>query len=109
MLTHLRFPLCSKQLTEYKKQSGMKGCLLACFIAEGRVKAFKVHSFISENIFCKATALRIWNMMPFVTSPSGTMRRKKNKILPLDSELRPREILYFVFLPESADAWAKLS
>lgn len=79
MLAHLRFPLCSKQLTEYKKQSGVKGCMVACFIAEGRVKAFKVHSFISENIFCKATAHRIWNMMPFATSPSGTTRKKKKK------------------------------
>lgn len=60
MLAHLRFPLCRKQLTEYKKQSGVKGCLVACFIAEGRVRPFKVHSFVSENIFCKATTS--WNV-----------------------------------------------
>lgn len=93
MLAHLRFPLCRKQLTEYKKQSGVKGCLVACFIAEGRVKPFKVHSFVNENIFCKATAHRIWNMMPFVNSPSGMMRRKKN--LPLDLELRLQELFCF--------------
>lgn len=100
MLAHLRFPLCRKQLTEYKKQSGVKGCLVACFKAEGRVKPFKVHFFVNENIFCKATAHRIWNMMPFVNSPSGMMRRKK-KNLPLDLELRLQEL--FCFSPRTLE------
>lgn len=97
MLAHLRFPLCSKQLSEYKKQPSVKGCLLACFIAEGRKKAFKLHFFISENIFCNATAIRFWNMMPFVTSLSGTMRRKNEKNPPTGSgiEAARKDFVFF--------------
>lgn len=95
MLAHLRFPLCRKQLTEYKKQSVVKGCLVACFKAEGRVKPFKVHFFVNENIFCKATAHRIWNMMPFVNSPSGMMRRKKKKSPTGSGIAATRTILFF--------------
>lgn len=104
MLAHLRFPLCRKQLTEYKKRSGVKGCLVACFIAEGRVKPFKVHSFVNENIFCKATAHRIWNMMPFVNSPSGMMRRKRISHWICNRGCKN----YFVFLWESLNIWANI-
>lgn len=108
MLAHLRFPLCRKQLAEYKKQSGMKGCLVACFIADGRVKPFKVHSFVKENIFCKATAHRIWNMMPFLNSVRYDEEKKKSPIG--SGNAAARTILFFsekalTFEPTSFCRW----